>query len=95
MSDPNRRKALKQLKQDRAEKVEQAQEWLKTQQQTRKLIRKSLGKEDKTVPEVSNETDLPSHVVLWHLMAMKKYDLVEETELDGQYYRYQLKQEKP
>lgn len=95
MSDPNQMKALKQLKQERAEAVEPAQEWLKTQQQIRKLIRTVLGKEEKTVPEVSNETDLPSHVVLWHLMAMKKYDLVEETDLDGQYYRYQLKQEKP
>jgi predicted transcriptional regulator len=95
MSDANQSKTLKQLKLERAEAVEPAQEWLKTQQQTRKLIRKALGKENKTVPEVSSETNLPSHVVLWHLMAMKKYDLVEETELDGQYYRYQLKQEKP
>jgi hypothetical protein len=30
---------------------------------------------------------------LWHVMAMKKYDLVREVGKDGEYYQYVLTEE--
>jgi single-stranded DNA-specific DHH superfamily exonuclease len=94
VSDRNQMAILKQLRQEREQTVQLAQEQLKEQQKIRKQIRQSLGQDAKTIPEVSLETSLPGHIVLWHMMAMKKYDLLEETDLDGEYYRYQMKREK-
>jgi hypothetical protein len=43
---------------------------------------------------VVEATNLPSTEVLWHMMAMKKYDLIVEVGMEGEYYQYQLAQEK-
>jgi hypothetical protein len=45
------------------------------------------------VPEVAEATTLPADQVLWHIIAMKKYDLVTEAGMCGEYYQYQLVQE--
>jgi hypothetical protein len=42
------------------------------------------------VPEIAAETGLPSHDVLWHITAMKKYDLVVEVGQCGEYYQYAM-----
>jgi predicted transcriptional regulator len=47
----------------------------------------------KTVPEIAQAAQLPSDQVLWHVMAMKKYDLVREIGMEGEYYQYQLTEE--
>jgi hypothetical protein len=46
-----------------------------------------------TVPELAAATGLPAHEALWHITAMKKYNLVTEVELDDGYYRYRLAEE--
>jgi predicted transcriptional regulator len=85
---------LKQLREKYADTVAQTQERLKSQQAIRKQINQALKEGPKTVPEVALATDLPSDQVLWHITAMKKYDLVEEVGMSGEYYQYQLAQEK-
>jgi predicted transcriptional regulator len=85
---------LKQLREQYADTVAKTQERLKEHNAIRKEIRKALGEGPKTVPDVAAATNLPSHQVLWHLTAMRKYDLIEEGEMDGEYYLYQLPQEK-
>jgi len=60
--------------------------------QIRKKIVEALGRGPQTVPEIAATTGLPSHEVLWHLMAMKKYGDVVEGEESGDYYQYALKQ---
>ena len=68
---------------------------MKTRLQTKifKNLKESIKNIYKTVPEISQLTDIPSHEVLWHLMAMKKYGMViEGNERDG-YYEYTLKEE--
>ncbi len=58
-----------------------------------KNLKESIKNAYKTVPEISQLTGIPSHRVLWHLMAMKKYGMViEGDERDG-YYQYTLKEE--
>ena len=40
-------------------------------------------------------SSMPADRVLWHITAMRKYDLVVETGKSGDYYRYALVQEAP
>ena len=62
----------------------------KARNQIRKTIAKALEQGPQTVPEIAEATGLPSHQVLWHLMAMKKYGKLAEGQLRGDYYEYAL-----
>jgi hypothetical protein len=46
-----------------------------------------------TVPEIAEASGLPAHQVLWHITAMKKYDLVVETGKCTDHYRYAMAEE--
>lgn len=63
---------------------------LKEQRQIRKKIVECLKGGEKTIPEIASETGLPSPLVTWYVMTMRKYGEIEETEEDGEYYRYRL-----
>jgi len=80
---------LKHLREEHKETVAQAQEKLKVQQALRRDICKWMREEPKTVPEVAEASGVPAHEVLWHITAMKKYGLVIETGMCGEYYLYQ------
>jgi predicted transcriptional regulator len=84
---------LKQLRQEHAETVAITQQMLKEQQSIRKQINAELSEQARTVPDLAQAIDLPADRVLWHLMAMKKYGLVQESDMDGQYYLYQTVKE--
>ena len=84
---------LKRLREEHKETVAQTQALLKEQQAIRKQIRQAMGPGPKTVPEVAEATGLPADRVLWHDTAMKKYDLVREVGMSGEYYQYELAQE--
>jgi hypothetical protein len=58
-----------------------------------KNLRISIKNVYRTVPEISKLTDIPSHEVLWYLMAMKKYGMIIEGEERDGYYEYTLKEE--
>ena len=81
---------LKRLREEHKETVAQTQALLKEQQAIRKQIRQAMGPGPKTVPEVAEATGLP---VDRHVTAMKKYDLVREVGMSGEYYQYELAQE--
>ena len=56
-------------------------------------LKESIKNVYRTVPEISKLTAIPSHEILWYLMAMKKYGMIiEGKERDG-YYEYILKDE--
>ncbi len=80
---------LKQLREAHKETVARAQEKLKAQQAVRRDICKLMREQPKTVPEVAEASGVPAHEVLWHITAMKKYGLVVETGMCGEYYLYQ------
>ncbi|WP_202318498.1 hypothetical protein [Archaeoglobus neptunius] len=63
---------------------------LKEQRQIRKKIAESLKSGAKTIPEIADETQLPSPVVTWYIMTMRKYGQIEEEGEEGGYYRYRL-----
>ena len=80
---------LKQLREEHRDTVEQVQARLKEQKDIRWKITEALGNEAKTVPEIAAASGLPAEQVLWHIIALKKYNLVIETGQSGEYYLYQ------
>lgn len=84
---------LKQLREEHRATVVQVQALLKEQKDIRRQIAQALGAEPKTVPEIAEASGLPAEQVLWHIIAMKKYNLVIETDQSDEYYLYQLAQE--
>lgn len=97
MTDKNAAKArtelLKGLREQYRDSVAATQALLKEQQAARKQVRLALTDGPKTVPQIAQVCDFPTDRVLWHVIAMKKYDEVVETGMDGEYYQYQLASE--
>jgi predicted transcriptional regulator len=84
-----RTQLLKELRETHQESVERTRELLKSQQNARKQVMAEIKQEAKTIPAIAAAVDLTSEEVLWHVMAMKKYGLVEECGMEGEYYTYQ------
>lgn len=59
----------------------------------KRQILKSLETEEKTVPQIAQEIDLPLDVVTYHLMTLQKYGNIEAGEVDDmdEFYFYKLK----
>ncbi len=85
---------LKKLREDHKETVSRTQALLKEQKAARKQICQHMRNEPKTIPEVAQLAGLPPSEVLWHVTAMKKYGLVVETDMCGEYYLYQRVEDK-
>jgi predicted transcriptional regulator len=87
--------ALVALRKQHEASVNRTQEWVKEQNAFRKRLREALQEGPMTVPELALKTNLPPDQVLWHISAMRKYDLVVEKGLDeaDEYYRYGLPEE--
>jgi predicted transcriptional regulator len=54
-----------------------------------------MQRQPRSVPQLADETGMSAEEVLWHIAAMKKYGLVEESGTDdsGDYYLYGLSKE--
>jgi predicted transcriptional regulator len=88
-----RTEMLKRLREQHQAAVAQTQALLKEQQAIRKQIRQAMAGGPKTLPEVAQASGLPTDQLLWHITAMKKYDLVVEIGKFGENYQYQLAEE--
>lgn len=55
-----------------------------------KMILKALESSEKTIPQIAEETGLPAHIVVFHLMTLRKYGDVKAGEIDDmdEYYFY-------
>jgi predicted transcriptional regulator len=80
---------LKRLREEHKETVARTQALLKEQKAIRREICKHMRETPKVVPELAEMVGLPADQVLWHVTAMKKYGLVVETGMCGEYYLYQ------
>jgi predicted transcriptional regulator len=90
----NRAAVLKELRSEHAETVARTQDLLKEQKRVQKLICQSIRETAKTVPEIAAEVEMPTHEVLWYLTGYKKYDIVIEEGMCGEYVLYKKVQEK-
>jgi hypothetical protein len=85
---------LKHLRVTYPEGVARAQALLKEQKHVQDEIVKVLKEKPCTVPEVAAAVNISPHEALWYLAAMKKYNLVIENGMSGDYPFYQLAEEK-
>ncbi len=85
---------LKRLRKEHEMSVERTQALLKEQKKIQKTICQSIREKAKTVPEIAEQVGMPTHEVLWFLTAYKKYDLVVEDGMCGEYVLYQQVEEK-
>ena len=84
---------LKRLREEHKDTVARTQALFKEQKAIRRQICQAMRDTPKSVPEVAETTGIPADQVLWHITAMKKYDLAVETGMCGEYYLYQLVKE--
>lgn len=95
MSDQTKRRVevLKRLREEHRETVTRRQALLKEQTRIQQQIRQAIRERPRTVPEVAQVTGFPTHEVLWHITALRKYGEVVETGLSDDYYQYQIVKE--
>ena len=89
----SRGEMLKQLRSKHAESVERTQALLKEQKHVQQGVFKVLRERPKTVPEVAAEIGIPAERVLWYMAAFKKYGLVVENGMCGDYPLYKKAEE--
>jgi predicted transcriptional regulator len=85
---------LKGLREEHKETVARTQALLKEQKAIRKQLCQTIRDATKSVPEIAELTSMPADQVLWHVTAMKKYGLIVENGMCGEYYLYQLAKDK-
>jgi len=68
-------------------------ERLKHFTKTKKSILGALKEGGKTVPELAQELNKPADEIMYHLMSLLKYGLVETGEIDDmdEYFQYKIK----
>ena len=89
----SRAELLKKLRTTHAESVKRAQELLKEQKQMQQSLCAFFREKPRTIPEAAQATGLPSDKVLWFVAAMKKYGIVEEAGMCGDYPLYRKAEE--
>jgi predicted Rossmann fold nucleotide-binding protein DprA/Smf involved in DNA uptake len=80
---------LKQLRTKHAASVERTQALLKQQKKMQQELLAALRDKPKTVPELAVATGLPSDRVLWFMAALRKYGVVVENGMSGDYPVYE------
>ena len=84
-----RTEILKRLRTEHKDSVDRTRQMLKAQNAVRTQICRSTRDDPKSVPEIAELTGIPANEILWHITTMKKYDLMAETGMCGEYYLYQ------
>jgi len=58
----------------------------------KKIILKTLESEHKTIPQISQETNIPIHIITKNLMTLIKYGNIKVGEMDetDEYYFYEF-----
>lgn len=84
---------LKKLREDHHQSVEKTQVLVREQKQLHQAICQCIREIGKSVPEIAKEIGKPTEQVLWYLMSMKKYGVVAEVGMCGDYPIYKRIQE--
>ena len=89
----SRSETLKHLRTKHAKSVEHTQALLKEQKHAQQEVCRVLRERPKTVPEIAAETGISLQQTLWYLASFKKYGLVIEKGMCGDYPLYQKAEE--
>ena len=90
----SRGEMLKHLREQHAETVKRTQALLKEQKHIQQEICKFIRETPKTVPEIAEAVGMPPNDVLWYLASFKKYGIVFEDGMCGDYPLYRKVEEK-
>jgi predicted transcriptional regulator len=90
---PTRGEVLKQLRTAHAATFDRAQALVREQKQMQKAICDLIVETPKTIPEIATEIGKPANEVLWFVSALKKYGVVVEAGMSGDYPLYQKAKE--
>lgn len=88
-----RAERLKKLREMHHRTVELTQVLVREQRQLHQAICQCIKETGKPVPQIAKEIDKDPSEVLWYLMSMKKYGIVAEVGMCGDYPMYQRIQE--
>jgi hypothetical protein len=81
---------LKHVREVHADSVARAQALFGEQRQIQQAICQFARGTPRTVPEIAAEIGKPSHEVLWFVAALKKYGIVVEAGMCGDYPLYKV-----
>lgn len=90
----SRGEMLKRLRERHAETVARTQALLKEQKRIQNEMCQLLREAPKTVPEVARALGMPAHEALWYMASFKKYGLIVENGMCGDYPLYSKAEEK-
>lgn len=93
-TNQSRGEMLKRLREQHAESVKRTQALLKEQKRVQKEICQVMRDTPKTVPEVAEVVGMSPNKVLWYIASFKKYGLIVENGMCGDYPLYQKAEEK-
>jgi predicted Rossmann fold nucleotide-binding protein DprA/Smf involved in DNA uptake len=85
---------LKRLRAERAAHLSSVQAKIKPTTALRNKINRALKQGPQTVPTIAETIGETTDRVLWMLMEMRVYGMIEEDEQEGDYFKYRLIQEK-
>jgi hypothetical protein len=92
LNDSGRKRPIDILREKRGGVSESLKEYVKNQNRIKRLLHAALKTGPMTIPQLAAHCQLEPSVLLWHLMAMRRYgEVVEGQEQDG-YYLYLLKE---
>jgi len=91
MSTTNKKTVL--IMKERRQVSQKVKDNLKYFVKVKKAIIKALNENKKTVPELAEELNMPKDEVLYYLMSLVKYDLVEVDSIDDmdEFFYYKIK----
>lgn len=94
MTDTNtarkRSEMLKDLRTQHQETVQQTQTLLREQKKIHQAICTALKQEERSVPDLAALLDVPLPDILWHVTALKRYNIIAESEMSGEYFLYKM-----
>ncbi len=92
VNEPRKKRSIDILREKRGGASEALKEYVKNQHRVKKLLHDALKTGPMTVPQLAARCQLDPSLLLWHLMAMRRYgEVVEGREQNG-YFLYLLKE---
>ena len=84
------KRAIEVLRERHGGMSKELKEYFNDQQKIYKALRAALKNGPRTVPQLAKECSLPSPIVMWHLMALRRYGQVLDGPEENGYLRYTL-----
>jgi hypothetical protein len=84
------KRAIEVLRERHGGMSKELKEYFNEQQKIYKALRAALKTGPRTVPQLAKECSLPSPIVMWHLMALRRYGQVLDGPEENGYLRYTL-----